>query len=106
MGGQVQLGACKSRLVLGAHIRRRGGGRLLGGMQVAPDEAEHRGQGRGPCRPLAGEPRDYPVTQGLGPCSQYFEPHGAGRLEGPGVAFLGRTPALPVCITELLGPWG
>ena len=66
---RLQLGACRSRLVLGAHIRCRGVGKLLGGTQVAPDEAEHCGQGRGPCRPLAGEPGDYPVTQGLGPCS-------------------------------------
>ena len=100
---RVRLGACRSRLVLGAHIRCRGAGRLLGGTH---HEAEHRGQGRGPCRPLAGEPRDYPVTQGLGPCSQDLEPHGAGRLEGPGVAFPGCTPALPVSVTELLGPWG
>ena len=79
--------ACRSRLVLGAHIRCRGVDTLLGGTQVAPDEAEHRGQGRGPCRPLAGEPRDYPVTPGLGLCSQDFKPHWTGRLEGPDVAF-------------------
>ena len=78
----------------------------MAGTQVAPDEAEHGGQGRGPCRPLAGEPGDYPVTQGLGLCSRDFEPHGAGRLEGPDVAFPGRTPALPFGVLELLGPWG
>ena len=38
---RLQLGACRSRLVLGAHIRCRGVGKLLGGTQVAPDEAEH-----------------------------------------------------------------
>ena len=96
----VQLG--RSRLALGACIWCRGFGSLLGGTQVAPDEAEHLRQARGPCRPLAGEPGDYPVTHGLGSRPQDFEPHGADRLEGPDVAYPGRAPAFLVGVEGLL----
>ena len=81
----------RSRLVLGAHVQCPAVDRLLGGT---------------PCRPLAGEPGDYPVTQSLGPRSQDLEPHGADWLEGPDVAYPSRAPAFPVGVTELLGPWG
>ena len=70
-----------------------GGVGLLLVPSVTP--TEHLSQGRGPCRPLAGEPRDYPITHSLRPRSQDLEPHGADRLEGPDKANSGRAPAFP-----------
>ena len=103
---RVQPPASKGRLFLGANIRFRGAGRLMGGTQVAPYEAEHRGKGRDPCRPLTGELGDYLVPQGLDPCSQDFKPHGTGRPESWDIALPGSTPALPLGVPELLRPWG
>ena len=92
--------------VLGVGAPRRVATCLLGCTQITPDEAENRGQGRGPCPSLTGEPGDYPISQGRGLRSQDLEAHWFGRLESPDVAHPRGALAPPVGVAELLGPQG